>query len=212
VPSDANVIAGAGFRAPQWATFIFCTSGFAALIYQVVWQRVLFATFGVNIEAVTTIVTAFLAGLGFGSLLGGRFAEGSDRALLLWFGSIETAVGLFGFTSLPFFRWVGDLTLGLGSVARGVVMALVVMLPTTLMGATLPLLTGYLVRVNANVGRTVGLLYFVNTAGSALAAVAAALILLGNLGEGRSVMLAACVNLCCGLVVLAGPAARVRSR
>ncbi len=210
--TPANAIAGAGSRAPRWATLIFCASGFAALIYQVVWQRVLFATFGVNIEAVTTIVTAFLAGLGVGSLVGGRVAEGSDRTLLLWFGSIETAVGLFGLVSLPFFRAMGDLTLGLGSVSRGVVMALVVMLPTTLMGATLPLLAGYLVRVNANVGRTVGLLYFVNTAGSALAALAAVLLLLGNLGETRSVILAAGINLSCGLVVLAGPAARVKSR
>jgi spermidine synthase len=211
VPSDANAIAGAGSRAPRWASLIFCASGFAALIYQVVWQRVLFATFGVNIEAVTTVVTAFLAGLGIGSLVGGRLAEESDRALLLWFGSIEAAVGLFGLASLPFFRWVGVLTLELGSVPRGIVMALVVMLPTTLMGATLPLLAGYLVRVNANVGRTVGLLYFVNTAGSALAALAAVLLLLGNLGETRSVMLAVGVNLSCGLVVLAGPAARVGS-
>jgi len=212
VATTANAIGGAGCRAPRWAIAIFCASGFAALIYQVVWQRVLFATFGVNIEAVTTIVTAFLAGLGVGSLLGGRFAEGSDRALLIWFGVIETAVGLFGLVSLPFFRAMGDLTLGLESVPRAVVMALVVMLPTTLMGATLPLLAGYLVRVNANVGRTVGLLYFVNTAGSALAALAAVLILLGDLGETRSVMLAAGVNLSCGLIVLAGPAARVESR
>jgi spermidine synthase len=212
VATTANATAGAGARAPLWATVIFCASGFAALIYQVVWQRVLFATFGVNIEAVTTIVTAFLAGLGVGSLLGGRFAEGSDRALLLWFGSIETAVGLFGLVSLPFFHAVGELTLGLNSVPRGIVMAVVVMLPTTLMGATLPLLAGYLVRVNANVGRTVGLLYFVNTAGSALAALAAVLLLLGNLGETRSVMLAAAVNLTCGLIILAGPGARVRSR
>ncbi|HEY7635332.1 MAG TPA: fused MFS/spermidine synthase [Gemmatimonadales bacterium] len=195
-----------GAAAPGWIKLIFCASGFAALLYQVVWQRVLFATFGVNIEAVTTVVTAFLAGLGVGSLLGGRLAEGSDRTLLLGFGAIEGTIGLFGLLSLPFFRWVGELTLGLDSTARGLVMALAVMLPTTLMGATLPLLAGYLVRTSANVGRSVGLLYFVNTAGSALAALAGGLVILGSLGETRSVLLAAAVNLACALIVLAGPA------
>ena len=189
-------------RMPLWMPLAFCASGFAALIYQIVWQRVLFAAFGVNIEAVTVVVTAFLAGLGCGSLLGGFFAGASSGRLLLGFGALEIAIGLFGMISLPFFRWIGDVTNELASLPRGAVTALIVMVPTTLMGATLPLLVTYLVRSSRNVGRSVGLLYFVNTAGSAVAAFAAVLYLLGNLGETRSSFVAASVNLAVGSLVL----------
>jgi predicted membrane-bound spermidine synthase len=195
-------------RIPAWVPLVFCTTGFAALLYQVVWQRVLYSTFGVNVEAVTTIVTAFLAGLGVGSLAGGRLARGPNHKILLFCGLIEIAIGIFGVWSLSFFRWIGNLTLGLPVIPRGVTMALVVMFPTTLMGATLPLLVAFLVRSTGNVGGTVGLLYFVNTAGSAFAAIAAVLLILGNLGEGRSAYLAAGLNFLVGAFILVGPLRR----
>jgi predicted membrane-bound spermidine synthase len=179
----------------------FGASGFAALMYQIVWQRVLFAAFGVNVEAVTVVVTAFLAGLGCGSLLGGWLAKAGSTALLRGFGILEASIGLFGVISLPFFRWIGEITLTLDPVTRGGVMAAIVMLPTTLMGATLPLLVGYLVRSTGNVGRAVGMLYFVNTAGSALAAFSAVILILRLLGESRSTFLAAAINLSIGIVV-----------
>ena len=184
---------------------VFCTTGFSALLYQVVWQRVLYSTFGVNVEAVTTVVTAFLAGLGVGSLAGGRLARGPNHTLLLFCGLIEIAIGIFGIWSLSFFRWIGSLTLGLPAIPRAAAMALVVMLPTTLMGATLPLLVAFLVRSTGNVGRTVGLLYFVNTAGSAFAAIAAVFLILGNLGETKSTYLAASLNFLVGAFILVGP-------
>jgi predicted membrane-bound spermidine synthase len=187
---------------------VFCTTGFAALLYQVVWQRVLYSTFGVNVEAVTTVVTAFLAGLGVGSLAGGWLARGTNRTILLLCGLIEIAIGIFGVGSLSFFRWIGSLTLGLPAIPRGAVMALTVMLPTSLMGATLPLLVAFLVRSTGNVGRTVGLLYFVNTAGSAFAAIAAVVLILGSLGETRSACLAASLNFVVGAFILAGPLRR----
>jgi spermidine synthase len=184
---------------------VFCTTGFAALVYQVVWQRVLYSTFGVNVEAVTTIVAAFLGGLGLGSLVGGRLANGSRSTLLLVCGLLELAVGIFGLFSLAFFRWVSALTLELPALARGTAMALAIMAPTILMGASLPLLVSYLVPSTGNVGRTVGVLYFINTAGSAFAALAAVLLLLGSLGETNSVRLAASLNLLVGSYILAGP-------
>jgi spermidine synthase len=197
---------------PRWMLIAFGASGFAALIYQIVWQRVLFAAFGVNVEAVTVVVTAFLAGLGCGSLLGGWLAKAPSSALLRGFGILEASIGAFGLASLPFFRWVGDITLPLDPVTRGVVTALIVMLPTTLMGATLPLLVGYLVRSTGNVGRAVGVLYFVNTAGSALAALAAVLVILRLLGESHSTFLAAAINLSIGTFVLVYGIARGAGR
>ncbi len=197
-------------RIPAWIPVVFCTTGFAALLYQVVWQRVLYSTFGVNVEAVTTVVAAFLGGLGLGSLVGGRLAKGSGSTLLLLCGLLELAIGVFGLFSLAFFRWVGSHTLELPAVARGAVMALAIMLPTILMGASLPLLVSYLVPSTGNVGRTVGLLYFINTAGSAFAALAAVLLLLGSMGEMNSVRLAASLNLLVGSYILVGPQRRSR--
>ena len=195
---------------PLWMLVAFGASGFAALTYQIVWQRVLYAAFGVNVEAVTVVVTAFLAGLGCGSLLGGWLAEAPSTALLRGFGVLEAGIGAFGLISLPFFRWVGDITLTLDPVTRGAVTALIIMFPTTLMGATLPLLVGYLVRSTGNVGRAVGVLYFVNTAGSALAALAAVFVMLRVLGESRSTYLAAAINLGVGTLVLLYGIARGR--
>ena len=99
----------------RWMPVLFCLSGFCALVYQVVWQRVLFAAFGVNVEAVTVVVTAFLAGLGFGSLLGGWLAKAEDTLLLRGFGLVEIAIGAFGLISVGFFRWIGDASLVLAS-------------------------------------------------------------------------------------------------
>lgn len=188
----------------SWLRAVFCASGFAAIIYQIVWQRVLFTTFGVNVQAVTVVVTAFLAGLGLGSVAGGRASYGGEAVLLRRFGLLELAIGFFGFVSLPFFRWVGTLTAALPSTVRGLVMALIAMAPATLMGATLPILVAYFVRRTANVGASVGSLYFVNTAGSAIAAFAAALVLLPTLGEFRTTFVAAVVNLAVGGSALLG--------
>jgi hypothetical protein len=198
--------------APLWMLIAFGASGFAALMYQIVWQRVLFAAFGVNVEAVTVVVTAFLAGLGCGSLLGGWLAKASSASLLRGFGILEASIGIFGMISLPFFRWVGDITLTLDPVTRGVVTALIVMIPTTLMGATLPLLVGYLVRSTGNVGRAVGVLYFVNTAGSAVAALTAVFVILRLLGESGSTYLAAATNLGVGIFVFVYGIARGSGR
>jgi spermidine synthase len=176
-----------------------------------VWQRVLYSTFGVNVEAVTTIVSAFLAGLGVGSVIGGRLAKSSPQILLLSCALLEIAIGVFGFFSVAFFRSVGVLTLPLPALTRAVLMALVVMIPTALMGASLPLLVSYVVPFTGNVGRAVGLLYFINTAGSAFAAFAAVLLLLGSLGETGSARLAATLNILVGAYILVGPHRRSRT-
>jgi hypothetical protein len=64
------------------------------LIYQIAWQRALFTIFGINVEAVTVVVTGFLLGLGFGSLIGGKISALNRLNLLLLFASIELLVGL----------------------------------------------------------------------------------------------------------------------
>lgn len=198
----ASALADTERNIPAWIAPAFISSGFSALIYQVVWQRVLFAGFGINVEAVTVVVTAFLVGLGLGSLLGGEVSKNPHRPVLLWFAGLELCVAVYGFVSVPFFRYVAGFAAAFSPVMTGLVTFALVLAPTLFMGATLPLLVAYSVRVSGNVGRSVGWLYFVNTAGSAMAAIAAALILMGRLGETGSVRAAAMINASVGAFVL----------
>ena len=153
---------------------LFFLSGFAALLYQVVWQRALFTFYGVNIESVTLIVTAFMIGLGFGSIAGGRLSRFRSLALLGVFGAIECGIGLFGIISLRLFERVATWTASSSPPIVAATTLGLLLVPTLLMAATLPLLAAHFVRETDNVGESVGILYCVNTLGSALACVAAA--------------------------------------
>src|SRR6204780_1913572 len=100
----------------QWRRVLcvlFFFSGFPALIYQLTWQRALFRTFGVNIESVTIVVTAFMLGLGLGSLAGGWLSKRRAIPLLPLLAAIELMTGCYGLVSLGIFDRVGDLTIGL---------------------------------------------------------------------------------------------------
>ncbi len=178
-----------------WVYAIFVLSGFSALLYQVVWQRSLFAIYGINVESVTVIVTAVMLGLGVGSIVGGEVSKNPRRPTLLLFSLVELGIGLFGFLSLPLFHWVGSFTLGLSPLKTFLLTFVLVLFPTTLMGSTLPLLVGHSVRASKNVGKAVGALYFVNTLGSGLAALASVFVLLGALGQTHTIWLAAAINL-----------------
>lgn len=180
----------------------FLLSGFAALTYQVVWQRSLEAIYGVNIESVTIVVAAFMLGLGLGSFAGGKVSERPGQPLLAWFGAIEVTIGLYGAVSLGLFHAVGAATAGMSGVVTFSSTFALVLVPTALMGSTLPLLVAHTVRHEGNVGRSVGMLYFTNTLGSAVASFATAVLLLGKLGQGRTVMVAVACNVLAGGSVL----------
>src|ERR1700687_5406884 len=92
---------------------LFFFSGFPALIYQLTWQRALFRIFGVNIESVTIVVTAFMLGLGLGSLAGGWLSQRRNIPLFPLLAAIELMTGAFGLASLRVFDSVGELTIGL---------------------------------------------------------------------------------------------------
>ena len=149
---------------------LFFISGFAALIYQICWQRLLFHSFGVNIESVTIIVSIFMFGLGAGSLLGGFLSKKFPQHLIPLFFFAELSIGMFGFFSSSIIKSVSALTLGYSlPVIAGTVYGLL-FIPTAFMGATLPILTAYFYQQNIKIGKSVSYLYFSNTIGSAFAA------------------------------------------
>ncbi len=174
---------------------LFFLSGVPALLYQLVWQRALFRIFGVNIESVTIVVTAFMVGLGLGSLAGGWLSKRANLKLLPMLAAIELATALFGLFSLQIFDQAGDWALGLPLPATAAVTLVLVLVPTLLMGATLPILVGHLSRSLGNTGQSVGLLYYVNTLGAGAACLAGAAVIFPFVGMSGSVRIAVGLNL-----------------
>jgi spermidine synthase len=185
---------------PLFLAFVF-GSGFSALLYQLIWQRALFTLFGVNIDSITTVVAAFMLGLGLGGLLGGKLSRLAKPSALLLFAMAELATGLFGLISLDLFKAAEEATLRESGILRFLLAFGLLIVPTMMMGASLPLLAGYLSRRSGNVGNSVGLFYFVNTLGAALACIAGARWLFGILGMADGVRLAACINIAIALGV-----------
>jgi predicted membrane-bound spermidine synthase len=174
---------------------VFVVSGMAALLYQLIWQRALLVLYGSNTESVAMIVSAFLVGLGFGGLIGGAISRRKSMPLVLAFSIVELLIGLYGLFSLRLFSWVGERTLSAGTLETGILAFALVLIPTVLMGATLPLLVAYRVNAIGHVGRSVSWLYFVNTVGASLGAILAPVIFLRHFGLSGSVRCAAILNL-----------------
>ena len=178
---------------------LFFFSGFPALIYQLTWQRSLFRIFGVNTESVTIVVTAFMVGLGLGSLAGGWISKRKEVKALLLLGLIELLTAVFGLVSLAIFEQVGQLVSDLPLAMVAAINLLLVLVPTLLMGATLPLLVSHLVKTSGQIGSAVGTLYFVNTLGAGAACLAGATIIFPFLGMQAAIWIAAGINVMVGV-------------
>ena len=118
-----------------WLAVVFFLSGAAALIYQIAWQRALFVIYGLDAVSSTIVVTAFMLGLGLGSLAGGALSKTCPHAAVGLFAASEVSIGVFGYFSLDLFDVVARWTVGICHVATGVVAFLLVVIPTTPMGA-----------------------------------------------------------------------------
>jgi len=191
---------------------LFFVSGASGLIYQVVWMRALALTLSVTVYAVTTVLCAFMSGLALGAWLAGRMADRLERPLLA-FGLVEIGVGLTGIVTPrvllelgPAYGWLAA-SLGPSSplliLARFGFAAAVLLIPTTLMGMTLPLLSRAAIERDGEVGRGAGGLYGVNTLGAVAGAIAAGFALISALGLTATSSLAAALNLAVGLVAVA---------
>jgi spermidine synthase len=188
------------------ALVVFCASGFAALLYQVIWQRLLTIFSGADVFSATIIVASFMGGLGVGTLVGGHVADRvSRRASLLLVGVAETAVGVFGFFSAWLYHDVLYARLGALDVGRetnAAVLFASLLWPTFFMGASLPLVARALATRIDRAAAAVGALYGINTLGAAGGALVATWVLLPAYGLEGSLRIGAALNLACALVVL----------
>jgi predicted membrane-bound spermidine synthase len=181
-----------------WVLGLFFLSGIPALIYQLIWQRALFTVYGVNIQSVTAVVADFMLGLGLGALFGAYLSRRKGLNLLLVFGLLEIGIGVIGVFSLPVLKWVGLHSLALPFPLTAVIIFCMLLLPTLLMGASLPVLTEYLVRRFDAVLENVALLYAANTLGAAFSCFISAFIVFHYLGQQNSLIFAAVINFLIG--------------
>jgi spermidine synthase len=185
---------------------LFTATGFSALALQVVWQRVLALHAGVDLPSVTTVVAAFLGGLGVGNLLGGALADRLDRrAALAAFGLANIGIGAFAWASMLLFD---DLYRSLASDLSGTAPtfafnAALLVVPTTLMGLSLPVVARGVVERVEDAGPVVGRLYSWNTLGAAAGAAVTGWVIAGSIGFTATVRLAGSINLAAAAVALA---------
>lgn len=181
----------------------FFASGCAALIYQLVWQRYLFAGLGVDMDSVTIVVATFMLGIGLGGALGGYLADRHPTKRIVIYALAELTLGLIGLASpwlLSFLPHGQQLGWGYGTVTAFAMLALLI--PTAIMGTTLPLLTVEFDDTYANVGVSVGMLYGANTFGAAFGAWLTSHVLFMSFGLQMSAYTAASMNLICFALAL----------
>lgn len=194
-----NPVAGRSNRQLGWIRLFFFLSGFPALIYQVVWERALFSVYGINIQSVTMVVSAFMLGLGLGSLVGGVVSRSRRFPLAALFATGELGTAIFGVISLNLFHRIAEITLSSSSISISLIIFSMLLVPTVLMGSTLPLLVEHFVRSGVDLGMSVGDLYFLNTVGSGAACFLASGWLMPRFGQAGSVRAAAAINACVAL-------------
>ncbi|MBC8151376.1 MAG: fused MFS/spermidine synthase, partial [Bacteroidetes bacterium] len=189
---------------------LFFLSGFAALLYQVIWQRLLVFYTGSDTVSISLIVTAFMTGLGLGYLVGGRLADRSSPAVnLRYFVGAELGIMAFAacskfilydllYTSAPAFGNVPALLYG---VVFGVLLV-----PTFLMGVSLPVLSrAFRFGDLGEQARYISLLYFVNTLGAAVGALLTGFFFVRQLGYDNAIWVGAVANgICAGAAFLLG--------
>ena len=189
----------------------FFLSGATGLIYEVLWARMLGLVFGATTLAVSTVLAAFMGGLALGSALAGRTGARVKRPVRAY-GLLEIGIALYALAVPLLFRLVDNLyaviwqhfhpgffTFSLWRFALSCVMLLV---PTTLMGATLPLLSAALLRARGQTSTSVTKLYTRNLAGAICGSIIAGFLLLPVFGVHATIYAAAFINIIIGVAAI----------
>ena len=173
-----------------WLIFIF--SGASGLIYEVIWMRQLTLIFGSTVFATSTVLTAFMAGLALGSFYFGRKIDESTQSPLRIYALLEAGIGAFCLVWPLILAALSALYVLIHrnitsefytlSLIRFVLTFGVLLIPSTLMGGTLPVLTRFFVKRLEQLGTNIGILYALNTFGAVVGTVAAGFFLIEALG------------------------------
>lgn len=197
----------------------FFGSGVAGLTFEIVWIRYLGLSVGATTLAIATITAAYMGGLALGSHLGGKLADRLRRPVAIY-GALELSLALVGLAVPALCRMVpvvdaallDEASSGLArALIRFAVSVLVLIVPTTLMGATLPILARAVTAKVEDVGREVGVLYAINIAGAMAGAALSGFVWIPAMGLNHTNYVAVGIDVLVGVVALAvGLAARPR--
>lgn len=189
----------------------FVLSGATGLIYEVLWARMLGLVFGATTLAVSTVLAAFMGGLALGSALAGKLAQKIKKPLRVY-GLMEILIALYALMVPLLFRGIDHIyaliwqqlqpTHFTFSLWRFLLSGLVLLVPTTLMGATLPVLAAALVRSSGRDSNSVTRLYACNLAGAIVGTLAAGFVLLPLLGVRTTIAVAAALNIVVGVIAI----------
>jgi len=196
-------------RARFLLALCFFLSGVGSLALEVVWTRQLRLVFGSTTLAASTILVAYMLGLGIGGLLGGVLARRIRRGVQ-WYGWIEIAIGVYAlavplaFSYFPEINraWLATLSFWPAALTRFALALAVLLVPTILMGATLPILVATVAREEPRIGRSTGLLYGLNTLGAVAGVFLATFVLFGWLGLRGTTIFGAALDIAVGVVAL----------
>jgi spermidine synthase len=186
----------------------FVLSGATGLIYEVLWARMLGLVFGATTVAMSAVLAAFMGGLALGSALAARFAGRIKRPVRAY-AFIEILVGLYALAVPLLFRGIDRVYARLWqqfhpgfygfAFSRFLLATSVLLIPTALMGATLPVLVAALQRSSQNIAGAIARLYTWNLTGAIAGVIAAGFFLLPRFGVRTTIWIAAAVNLAIGL-------------
>lgn len=196
----------------KWVVFLlFFASGISGLVYEVVWSRILTYIFGATLYAVSTVLTAFMGGLALGSFLFGYKADKLKRPLRAY-AMLEFGIGICGIflpivlkSMTPIYKLIYQnfhTSFFTFSLIRFAITFFVLLIPTTLMGATLPILSRFLVSKEKTLGLNIGLLYALNTGGAVIGCFLAGFFLIANLGMNGTIFFAAIINISVAIAAL----------
>ncbi|MEK7721225.1 MAG: fused MFS/spermidine synthase [Elusimicrobiota bacterium] len=183
--------------------FLFFLSGLTSLVYQTLWVRVLSLGVGSTSTSLSIVLAIFFSGLSLGSWLAGRVISRVKRPILCY-GLIEGAIGVYSFFLLPvlfnFHVFLARLPLTgsfswFGALLKFVLVFFLLIFPTTLMGASLPVLIRIFARSREKLGKQISLLYGINTSGAAAGAFLSGFVLIPHLGIAWANNLSALINL-----------------
>ncbi len=190
---------------------LFFLSGASALVYEVVWTRGLTNVFGGSAFAIATVLAAYMAGLALGSTVFGRAIDRRGHPLVVY-GVLEGAIAVWAFILPALLGFLNHFyahlyqTLNPGfytlSLIRFVLCFVLLLVPTTMMGGTLPVLGKLLLNNWGGLGTRAGLLYGVNTLGAVVGTAAGGFMLLPALGLRGSTWVAIAFNLFVAVVAV----------
>jgi len=186
----------------------FVFSGIAALTYEITWIRPLQFIFGSTIYTISIIFAAFMGGLALGSAIISRYVE-KIKNLPRTYALFEIIIGLYGVLLLSIFNLLPGIydnlyylhtNFYLFEIVQFLLVFIVLLVPTTLMGATFPIIVKYY--TEQKIGKAIGEAYAANNLGAIIGSFAAGFILIPLIGIKGSIIFAGAINILIGSIII----------